>query len=35
MGHVLLVAIMGYFCAVKLNACDERIVGDFFMWFIP
>ncbi len=29
MGHVLLVAIMGYFCAVKLNACDERIVGDF------
>ena len=29
MGHVLLVAIMGYFCAVKLGACDERIVGDF------
>ncbi len=29
MGHVLLVAIMGYFCAVKMNACDERIVGDF------
>lgn len=29
MGHVLLVAIMGYFCAVKLNACDERVVGDF------
>ena len=29
MGHVLLVAIMGYFCAVKLHACDERIVGDF------
>ena len=24
MGHVLLVAIMGYFCAVKLGACDER-----------
>ncbi len=29
MGHVLLVAIMGYFCAVKLGACDERIVNDF------
>ena len=29
MGHVLLVAIMGYFCAVKLHACDERIMGDF------
>ena len=29
MGHVLLVAIMGYFCAIKLGACDERIVGDF------
>ncbi len=29
MGHELLVAIMGYFCAVKLKACDERIVGDF------
>lgn len=29
MGHELLVAIMGYFCAVKLGACDERIVGDF------
>ncbi len=29
MGHVLLVAIMGYFCAVKMGACDERIVDDF------
>lgn len=29
MGHVLLVAIMGYFCAVQLKASDERIVGDF------
>lgn len=29
MGHVLLVAIMAYFCALKLGACDERIVGDF------
>lgn len=29
MGHVLLVAIMAYFCALKLGACDERIVSDF------
>ena len=29
MGHVLIVAIMGYFCALKLGACDERIIGDF------
>ncbi len=29
MGHEFLVAIMAYFCAIKLNACDERIVGDF------
>lgn len=29
MGHVLLVAIMAYFCAVQLKACDERIVSNF------
>lgn len=29
MGHVLLVAIMAYFCALKIGACDERIVSDF------
>lgn len=29
MGHVLLVAIMGYFCALEMRACDERIVEDF------
>ncbi len=29
MGHVLLVAIMGYFCAKELGACDERLVSDF------
>ena len=29
MGHVLLVAIMGYFCAVKIGACDERVVNNF------
>ena len=29
MGHVLLVAIMAYFCAVEMKASDERIVSDF------
>lgn len=29
MGHVLLVAIMAYFCAIEMKACDERIVSDF------
>lgn len=29
MGHVLLVAIMAYFCALKLDASDDRIVSDF------
>lgn len=29
MGHVLIVAILGYFCAAELGACDERIVNDF------
>lgn len=29
MGHVLLVAIMGYFCALHLGACEERAVNDF------
>ncbi len=29
MGHVLLVAIMAYFCAVQLQACDDRVVSDF------
>ena len=29
MGHVLIVAILGYFCAAKLNASDERVVNDF------
>lgn len=29
MGHVLLVAIMAYFCAVEMKACDDRIVSDF------
>ena len=29
MGHVLIVAILGYFCAAEIGACDERIVNDF------
>ena len=29
MGHVLIVAILGYFCAAELGACDEHIVNDF------
>ncbi len=30
MGHMLLVAIMGYCCARELGACKERLVDDFF-----
>jgi len=29
MGHVLIVAIMGYFCAEAMGACKGRIVNDF------
>lgn len=29
MGHVLVVAIMGYFCAQSLGACRQRLVNDF------
>jgi putative hydrolase of HD superfamily len=29
MGHVLVVAIMGYFCAKKIGACKGRVVNDF------
>ena len=29
MGHVLVVAIMGYFCAQSLGACKNRLVNDF------
>ena len=28
MGHVLIVAVFGYFCALQTGACDERIVND-------
>lgn len=33
MGHVLVVAIMGYFCARKLGACRSRVVNDFWVDF--
>ncbi len=29
MGHVLVVAIMAYFCAIHMGACKTRIVNDF------
>lgn len=29
MGHVLVVAIMGYFCAQYMGACPARVVNDF------
>lgn len=29
MGHVLVVAIMGYFCALSMGACKGRLVNDF------
>lgn len=29
MGHVLIVASLAYFCAVQMNASDERIVNDY------
>jgi putative hydrolase of HD superfamily len=29
MGHVLIVAILAYFCAVQIGADDERIANDF------
>ena len=29
MGHVLIVAIMGYFCGEAMGACKARLVNDF------
>jgi putative hydrolase of HD superfamily len=29
MGHVMVVAVLGYFCAVHMGACKNRIVNDF------
>lgn len=30
MGHMLVVAILAYFCALELGACDKRLENDFF-----
>lgn len=30
MGHMLVVAILSYFCALELGACDKRLENDFF-----
>lgn len=30
MGHMLLVALMSYFCSCEINACDRRTVNNFF-----
>lgn len=30
LGHMLIVAIMSYLCAVEIGACDKRICNDFF-----
>ncbi len=29
MGHMIIVAILGYFCALRLGACPKRAVNDF------
>ena len=29
MGHMIIVAILGYFCALRLDACPKRAVNDF------
>ncbi len=29
MGHVMIVAVLGYFCAQHMGACKQRIVNDF------
>ena len=29
MGHMLIVAILGYFCAKEIGACDQRLVNDY------
>lgn len=30
LGHMLIVAIMAYLCAVEIGACDKRVCNDFF-----
>ena len=29
MGHMVIVAFMGYFCALRLGACSQRAINDF------
>ncbi|HIU64322.1 MAG TPA: HD domain-containing protein [Candidatus Avacidaminococcus intestinavium] len=29
MGHMIIVAILGYFCALRLGACQQRAINDF------
>jgi len=30
MGHMLVVAMLGYFCSLELGACDRRLYNNFF-----
>lgn len=30
LGHMLIVAMMSYFCSVEINACDRRIHNNYF-----
>ena len=30
MGHMLVVAILSYFCSMEINACSKRIVNNYF-----
>ena len=30
MGHMLVVAMLSYFCSLEMNACDKRLVNNFF-----
>jgi putative hydrolase of HD superfamily len=30
MGHMLVVAILSYLCSLEIDACDQRIVNNFF-----
>ncbi len=30
MGHMLIVAMLSYFCSLELNACDKRLCNNYF-----
>ena len=30
MGHILVVAILSYFCSLEIEACDKRLENNFF-----